>query len=46
MHVLGVGVVELAVAQLTEEGDQFSSAVERLLDILVAHGLYGLLSRQ
>lgn len=46
VHVFSVGVVELTVAQLAEERDELTVAVEGFLNVLVAHWLYSLLSRQ
>lgn len=40
VHLLGVGVVELAVAQLAVEGQRLAVVAADLLDVVLAHGLH------
>lgn len=40
MHLLGVGIVELAVAQLAVEAQRLAVVSADLLDVVLAHGLH------
>lgn len=40
VHLLGVGVVELAVAELAVEGERLAVVAADLLDVVLAHGLH------
>lgn len=40
VHLLGVGVVELAVAQLAVEADGLAVVAADLLDVVLPHGLH------
>lgn len=40
VHLLGVGVVELAVAELAVEGERLAVVAADLLDVVLPHGLH------
>lgn len=40
VHLLGVGVVELAVAQLAVEAESLAVVAPDLLDVVLPHGLH------
>lgn len=40
VHLLGVGVVELAVAQLAVEAERLAVVAADLLDVVLSHGLH------
>lgn len=40
VHLLGVGVVELAVAQLAVEAERLAVVAADLLDVVLPHGLH------
>lgn len=40
VHLLGVGVVEAAVAELAVEGERLAVVGAHLLDVVLAHGLH------
>ena len=46
VHLLGVGIVEAALAELAAEGDHLAVVALDLLDVVVAHRLDILLLRQ
>lgn len=40
VHLLGVGIVELAVAKLAVEGERLAIVAANLLDVVLPHGLH------